>query len=277
MNNATKTNLTLEILLSTMNRNSLDFLTALFPNSNFKNFNLLIVNQTTKDCLLYSKYKNIRVLNVFEKGLAKSRNLALKNAKGDICLVADDDVKYNSNFEYIIIDSFRDNTTADIITFKMKDFEGNDFKFYTESNWHNLKSLMQVNSVVVAFKTEKIRKKNITFNDYFGLGATFETGDEYIFLRDSLNAGANIWFASKYILKHEYNSSGRAAGSDKLVFARAAIFYKYSGMLGYLKLCKYLYLITKDGHINFLDIPKKIRVGLQGISTFRALKKDNTP
>lgn len=273
MNNATKTNLTLEILLSTMHRDSLDFLAALFPNENFKEYKILIVNQTTKTCLLHSNNPNIRVLNVFEKGLTKSRNLALNNTIGDICLIADDDVKYSSNFQKIIIDSFLDNTKADIITYKMKDFEGNDFKSYTTSQWHTLESLKQVNSVVIAFKAENIKSKKICFNPYFGLGSTFETGDEYIFLRDSLKAGANIWFASKYILEHDYNSSGRAAGSDRLVFARAALYYKYSGKLGYLKLCKYLYLIAKDNYISFFNIPKKLKVGLKGIAAYRNIEK----
>ena len=58
MSNATKTNLKLEILLSTMNRTSLDFLTKIFPNGSYKNYNLLIINQTTEDRLLKSKYTN---------------------------------------------------------------------------------------------------------------------------------------------------------------------------------------------------------------------------
>lgn len=271
MNNATKTNFKLEILLSTMNRNSLDFLAKLFPNNSYFNYNFLIINQTKKDCLLKSKYKNIRVINSFTKGLTNSRNLALENAKGPVCLIADDDVIYNSNFEAVILKSFKENAIANIITFKMKDLEGEDFKNYTASTWHSVLSLKQVNSVVIAFKLKDVIAKNIIFNPYFGLGSTFETADEYIFLRDCLKADLKLWFQSDYILSHDINSSGKLEGSDRLIFARAALFYKYSGILGYLRLFKYLFVILNNDSIKFSQLFAKCKTGLQGISAYKKI------
>ncbi|WP_152971408.1 glycosyltransferase family A protein [Lacinutrix algicola] len=271
MSNATKTNFTLEILLSTMNRNSLDFLAKLFPNGSYVNYNFLIINQTKKDCLLTSNYENIRVINSFTKGLTNSRNLALENAKGPVCLIADDDVIYNSNFESIILKSFKENILANVITFKMKDLEGEDFKNYAESTWHNVLSLKQVNSVVVAFKLKDIRTKNIMFNPHFGLGSTFETADEYIFLRDCLKSNLKLWFQSDYILSHDINSSGKLEGSDRLIFARAALFYKYSGFLGYLRLFKYLLVILNHDSIKFNQLFAKCKTGLQGISAYKKI------
>lgn len=273
MSNATKTNLNLEILLSTMNRNSLDFLAHLFPNKNYQDYNLLIINQTTKDCLLTSNFKNIRVINSFKKGLSNSRNLALKNAIGDICLIADDDVIYNVNFDKIILNSFIVNNNSDVITFKMKDLIGKDFKKYTISKWHNESSIKQVNSVVIAFKLNNIKYKNITFNPFFGLGSMFKTGEEYVFLRDCLKAGLKLWFESAYILSHKINSSGKDSGSDRLVFARSALFYKYHGFKAYLKVVHYLLLIKRERLINNKMFFKKLKVGLQGISAYKKLLK----
>lgn len=273
MSNATKTNLKLEILLSTMNRNSLDFLVNLFPNSSYQNYNILIINQTTKDCLLESKYSNIRVINSFSKGLSKSRNLAIKNAKAQICLIADDDVIYHTNFDAIVAESFKTNTDADVITFKMKDHDGKDFKAYTESKWHDTKSANLVNSVVIAFKLKPIRANKLYFNINFGLGSLFETADEYIFLRDCLKAGLKLWFQSEYLLSHDYNSSGKASGSNRLVFARSALFYKYNGFKGYLKLIHYLLLIKNQGLITSKEFLSKFKVGLQGIAAYKKLVK----
>ena len=45
-----------------------------------------------------SDFENIRVINSFEIGLSKSRNLAIKNALGDICIIADDDIEYVEDF-----------------------------------------------------------------------------------------------------------------------------------------------------------------------------------
>ena len=50
--------------------------------------------------------------------MSNSRNLAIKNANGKICLLSDDDVIYSSDFIDIIINSFNENKSADIITFE---------------------------------------------------------------------------------------------------------------------------------------------------------------
>jgi len=71
----------IEILIATMNRSNFEFLQSMFLFSGFYNFNILIVNQTTKDTILKSDLDTIKVINVFEKGLSKNRNLALQNAK----------------------------------------------------------------------------------------------------------------------------------------------------------------------------------------------------
>ena len=96
----------LEILVSTMNRNTLDFLIPMFPFCHFSEFSILIVNQTQENNLLHSDFLSVRVINSFEKGLSKSRNLALKNAKGKIVLLTDDDVVFETDFQAKIIDSF---------------------------------------------------------------------------------------------------------------------------------------------------------------------------
>ncbi|WP_290699559.1 glycosyltransferase family A protein [Lacinutrix sp.] len=274
MSKVTKTNLKLEILLSTMHRNSLDFLDKLFPNGSYQNHNLLIINQTTEDCLLTSQFANIRVINSFTKGLTNSRNLALENAVGPLCLIADDDVIYNANFENNITKSFTANTEADVITFKMKDLQGKDFKNYTVSKWHDEKSVQLVNSVVIAFRLNSIKTKKITFNTHFGLGATFETADEYIFLRDCLKANLKLWFQSEYILSHAINSSGKALGSNRIVFAKSALFYKYSGIFGYLRLFKYLVVIFNLNYIKRQEFFTKLKLGLQGILAYKKLIKE---
>ena len=61
-----------EILISTMNQNSLDFLVQMFPFLHFSNLQILIVNQTQTGKELLSIYPNVRIINSFEKGLTKT-------------------------------------------------------------------------------------------------------------------------------------------------------------------------------------------------------------
>lgn len=263
----------LEILISTMQRTSLSFLSEMFSENNFLDYNILIVNQTSKDKILTSNYTNIRVLNSFEKGLSRSRNLAIKNAKKSICLIADDDVKYVKGFEKIILSAFKKHQKAAVITFQMVDDKNKLFVNYPHIVKHNKKTVSKVNSVVIALQKQKIISQRVIFNKHFGLGALFETGDEYVFLRTVLNANLDVFFEPQIILSHSFYSSGKDVRSDRLVYARSAIFYKYSGVLSYLKLCKHLFLIYKSKYITIKEIFSKYGVGLRGIKKYKQLLK----
>ena len=265
-------NIKLEILVSTMNRDSLDFLIKMFPQY-YSNYNILVINQTQQNKILNSSLPNIRVINSFEKGLPQSRNIAIKNAIGDICLIADDDTEYLSNFNTLIINAYNKRINADIITFKMKDDQGHDFKNYTNILKHNKDSIRTVNSVVISFNRQRLLKSNVLFNLHFGLGATFQSANEYVFLMNALRANLNVLFEPEYILTHHYLSSGRKEGEDRTIFARSAVFYKYHGFKGYLKLIHYLFLIKQKGFITNKHFFKKFKIGLQGISTYKKLVK----
>ena len=91
-----------EIVIATMNRNSLDFLIPMFPFCHFSEFSILIINQTEENNLLTSEFPSVRVINSFERGLSKSRNLGLENAKGNIILISDDDEIFKKDFDSII-------------------------------------------------------------------------------------------------------------------------------------------------------------------------------
>ena len=72
MNITSKSKTRLEVLISTMNRNSLEFLDAMFIHNDKSEFQILIVNQTQEGKVLKSDQFNIRVINSFEKGLSRS-------------------------------------------------------------------------------------------------------------------------------------------------------------------------------------------------------------
>ena len=259
----------LEILISTTKKNDLDFIENIFIENNQHNFPILIVNQFGK--IIDSDKKNIRIINTKTIGLSKSRNLAIKNSIKKYCLLADDDIIYERGFYELIQDAFESNLNADIITFMMIDGGGKKFKKYSNNIKHNYRSIREVNSVVIAFKRESIIKNNIEFDRLFGLGATFETGEEYIFLRNCIDSNLNVLFYPKTILQHKSISSGKMAFKDKNIFARAAIFYKFYGYLSYFKLVHHIYLLKKKNMINCSQVINKFMVGLDGIKKFKSV------
>ena len=270
MNPIYNSHIDFEILISTQSQTSLDFLVPMFKNQDYKDFYLLIVNQNPDSADLISEHKNIRVFNSPKKGLAKSRNLAIKNALGSVCLFADDDVVYEKDLKEKIMSSHRVNPNSDIITFKMRDFNGKDFRDYPKQKSYNKKSLATANSVVISFKKEAIQN-HVFFDTLFGLGAEFPTGDEYVFLRDALDKGKIITFEPIVILNHPAFSSGQAVSKDCILFARAALFYKFEGALAYIKLLKHLLMLVYKHQLTVGKLAVKYKVGLKGISRFKKL------
>ena len=93
----------LELLLSTMNLKDETENNKLIQKMNV-NINTLTINQITNKNIketnnLTSKNK---LISVRDKGLSKSRNMAINNSEADICIIADDDVIYKDNFQNII-------------------------------------------------------------------------------------------------------------------------------------------------------------------------------
>ena len=272
MTNATKKSQDLQILISTMNKTSLTFLNDMFPVHKLEEYNILIVNQVPKNTELKSNLENITVVNSLEKGLPQSRNIALQNASSAIGLIADDDVKYVADFKEIILAAFTKYKDADIITFQMTDEEGSLYRDYQNITKHNISTIYTANSVVIAFRLQNIKQK-ISFNNHFGLGAKFQVGNEYVFLRNALKAGLSIYFESKVILSHPKFSSGQDVASDRLIYGRSALYYKYYGMRAYFRIGKHIYLTFSEGKLKFSEIIPKFGVALKGIRDYKLLLK----
>jgi len=122
----------LEILVATQDRNSLEFLYKMFPEKECHEYKILVVNQTDRKRIISEQQlgSNVRVINSFDKGISKSRNLALQNAIGKIILIADDDVVYTPGFEKKIISSFNSYSFISFAIFKIAGLKGIDYKEY---------------------------------------------------------------------------------------------------------------------------------------------------
>jgi len=269
MNNTANKNASLEILVSTKGQDNANFINRMFNNCPDIKSPVLIVNQSKKQ--LNFMRNNYRVKNTNEIGLSNSRNFAINNSKGEICLLSDDDVIYSSDFVETIKNSFTENKDADIITYQASNELGDLFKDYPKVKMHNKRSISTINSFLIAFRRDSIIKNKIQFDPKFGLGSTFETGDEYIFLRNALEKNLSIIHCPKVILSHKSISSGQVVGKDKIIFARAAIFYKYYGTLSYLKLFHHIILLLNIKAIVIGDIFLKYKIGLKGIKKYKSM------
>ena len=228
----------------------------------------LIINQLINSESIDASRKNL--FEYTERGLSRSRNHALGHATGEICLLSDDDLYYKEDIESLVIQAFEENPTADIITFQIETPEGKPFKNYkTEPFWHTKRTIMRVASVEMAFKRNSIEESHLRFDENFGLGAAFPTGEENIFLSDALDQKLKILFIPLPIVIHPPESSGRDFDNAKLIQAKGAMFTRIFGLSGY--------------GVSFLFALKKYRLSsyslfhffglmIQGAKRYRELK-----
>jgi len=264
-------NLKLEILVSTMNKTSLSFLESMFPYHKLESLNILIINQTEIGKELVSNFKNIRIINSFIKGLSLSRNLAIKNAIGDVCLIADDDVEYSPNFESIIIDTFEKLQETSIFRFRIDTFSGEVYKTYpkTSKRLFKKKEIENTSSIEIAFKRKDIIENKITFNTFFGLGSDFPSGEEYLFLKDTLSKGLQIYFQNTVIVKHKLESSTGNIASNDFIKTQAALYYHDYKELSYLYLFKFIIFLLRKQLISINDFIKKYNIGISAIKAYK--------
>lgn len=214
----------IEVLISTMN---LIDEKELLKKMRIKT-NSIIINQYTGKTFLKNIDKGINKLyNYNEKGLSKSRNHAIENATQDICVIADDDIKYEETYEKTIKKAYEQYPDADIIAFfirngKKKRKEGRIGFF----------SSMQIQSVQLTFKRKSIVNNKITFDERFGAGAELYMGEENLFLAQCLKKGLKIYYVPETIAEVENGNSTWFKGFNERYFEiKGATFYALSPKL----------------------------------------------
>lgn len=269
------TKASLEILISTMNRVNFDFLNTMFPNHKLDELKLLIINQTKLNELLISTQKNVRVINTHTFGLSKSRNLALKNAKASVVLLADDDVIYLKNFKETILKAHEKYNSAALISFQFLNSNMDLQKKYA-SNEKRIQLLHQnpLSSVEITLKIDLIRKYNILFNENFGLGAEFPAHEEQLFALELLKKKLEIVYYPKPILIHPQTTSGANPASVSFVKSLTAQKFLIYRNITYLWLIKYVFFLFRKNYIPLKETLTYYALGIQAINQLKKITSE---
>lgn len=215
----------LEVLVSTMNRSSWDDLPIGIKSLSGIDCQATVVNQTSSKVLDSANPANVNFISKVQKGLSKSRNLAIENAIEEICIVADDDVAYVEGFQETILNAYRNEPNADIIVFQVETPEGDLFKNYpTEPKELKLMDLMKVSSIEITFNREQVVNREVRFDERFGLGTNLPSGEEALFLVDAIRKGLRIFYVPERIVIHPKESSGHNfRNNDPLIESKGAL------------------------------------------------------
>jgi len=175
---------------------------------------------------------DVSVVRLATTGLARSRNAALDAARGEILLVADDDVAHPPGAYAGIRRFFAENPGLDLLVGRSLDPDGRPRKRPLPRR----KPLTRLNAArasshEIALRLGPVRARGLRFDEGFGVGAGTEAslGEEYVFLADCLAAGLNGVHDPLPVSVHPHESSGFVWEGEGQARARALVLARVFG------------------------------------------------
>ena len=263
----------IEILISTMNQTNLDFLFPMFPSKHFSNYNILIINQSEIKTLS-SEFPTVRIINSKSKGLSKSRNLALENAIGKICIIADDDIVYCEEFLNRISNAYNKFPNAATINFCAVNAEGRLMKKYALLAKTNLSifDVLNTTSFEMTFNKEVLDASNVRFDENFGLGGVFEMGEEAAFLNDLRKKNKQLAFEPSVIVMHRELTSSEKKSRIETYYINGALFTKIFKNNYIFWLIIKMFFDLKQNKIRLRHIKTVVKSGNCGHKKYKRIK-----
>jgi len=182
----------------------------------------VVINQCDRECekdvkrsAVNGAMQKVTYIETKERGLSKSRNMAIRNANADICILCDNDVEYQYGYEGMILRAFASQPDADIIVFFIKRKERQK-PIFDEVKKMNYLSVLKIFSPEIAF-----RRKNILdtpYDEEFGAGAKYRMGEENLFLYECLKKKKNIIYMPIQIAELREEESTWFRGYDREFF-----------------------------------------------------------
>ena len=136
--------------------------------------------------------------------------------KNQLCVLADDDVRYADTMPDLILGLFDRMPDTDVICGKIETPSGQpEFKDYPPASHRVVKvpvyGSFYFSSVEVSFRLAPVLAAGIRFDERFGLGSDLwpEGGEDPIFLSDCLSAGLRLVYVPEYVVIHPYLSTGK--------------------------------------------------------------------
>ncbi len=228
----------LEILMSCMHQTD----DALIQKSGIIG-DAVVINQCDVDS--YSEYKTkngiTRMFSVNQRGLTKSRNLAIEKSVGDVCLLCDDDESFAADYESRILSAYGTLPYADVIIFKISNRPPS---FSDKIQRLRFPKIMKVSSWQISFRRNSLLRSGVRFDENLGAGTGNGAEEELKFLLDCQKAKLKIYYVPIEIASVAQESSTWFNGYDEIFFENRGATTRY--ILGAFTASAYaLYYVLK--------------------------------
>lgn len=173
----------------------------------YKEFELIVVTQDNHDtikAMLTATSLSFNHVPIDRRGLSVARNVGMKHVTGDIVTFSDDDCWYPSDSFEFVNKHIKEHDES-ISCFQIYDpVQKVHYKSYPENaiSQTNWKKLLNKSSIEIFVNLSKVKRERVIFDEKFGLGATYPSGEENVFLFDLKKHGYAISYTPKVVVYH---------------------------------------------------------------------------
>lgn len=233
----------------------------------------IIINQAGR--FAYEEFERrgcrVRCYSFAEKGVGLSRNNALLRADGDICLFADEDIRYTDSYAEKVLKEFEANPDADMILFNIDVAPARrtyHIEKYGRVHWY---SCGRYPTYSFAARRERLHAAGVTFSLLFGGGAEFSNGEDSLFIRDCLKKGFHVYKAPVTLgMEQERQSTWFHGYNAKFFYDRGVLYHFLYGRAA--KAMAMQFLLRHRG-VMCREIPVKRAYTLMGDGILKARER----
>lgn len=176
----------------------------------------VVINQCDREG--FTQYGRVAMYDTKERGLTRSRNMAIAKSNADICLLCDDDEEFVADYEQNILTAYESLPQADVIIFKMVNRPAS---FPDQVMELKFPKTMKVSSWQISFRRESLLRTGVRFDERMGAGTGNGAEEELKFLTDCRKAGLRIFYVPYAIASVAQTDSTWFAGfNEKFFFDR---------------------------------------------------------
>lgn len=271
---------TLEVLCATMGQDDFQKIEEMNICSD-----VLFANQTNKTYYKLKEYTVkspflARMISTETIGVSNNRNILLTYALGDICLFADDDVRYYDGYDKIILNAFEELPDADMIIFNL-DTDSRERSIYQIKKKRKYYRFEKnpYGCVRIAFKLSKQKLYNIWFNNLLGPGSMYSFGEDSLFIERFREKG-NVYLYPQSIGFVSFDKSSWFNGyNEKYYYDKGAWLQISKKKVAYVWMIYYALMLCKMSVKKFVFGFKWMWDGYQNskrLIPYDSIKKDGT-
>ena len=201
--------MTISVVLPTLGKRKAE-LSRLFnslANQTISNFEVVIVSQANHEIVselldqVSFSYQHIRIDTL---GLSHARNIGMSYIKNNIVTFSDDDCWYHSEAFNEVLSYYETNDSA-IVCYQIYDPKTQEYyKTYLDYYQQQIRrrDLFRKSSIEFFIDVSRVDRDLVVFDEDFGLGAKYPSGEENLFLFKMYQQGHKISYVPKVIVYH---------------------------------------------------------------------------